>query len=143
MSEKIAVKTTTVNGFVIESCLRNLESGMLGFNDKWVRSNDGEVQGDRQKWTCNYYSIGQLNKGFDSTKAMSQRDFERDCEAFEVALEITVSKADVTLVNDMPITTNFNYDDGDPVKLLNELSSDVNIDDYIKQANTTIQQLLL
>ena len=79
----IVSKVVYSNDFEIVYKLVSYENeGFSLFNDKWGRSDSGEVMDDRgNKWTCSWYAIGN-----DVSVENAQKEFDRDCEAFDVHL---------------------------------------------------------
>ena len=108
----------TVNNFKINISLHDDECGMSGFHSKWTRDDQGLIQGDDSNWTCEHYNVSVL------TQASAQSEFNRDCEAFDVSLMVTVSKNNIELVDECVVGSDYNWNDSDPEKLLNDLVTD-------------------
>lgn len=113
-------------GFEVEVSLLDLECGMSDFSNKWKRDDDGPIVtlgGDR--WNCEYFTIGKLKDGFDATVQSAQNEFDRDCDAFDVSLVITVSKNGIELHADHVVGSEYNYiDETTPEALLEDLYND-------------------
>ena len=97
-------------GFEISLELKQYDN-LSEFDHKWKRDPDGLVKSDYGCFNCSYYTIGKLKDGFDCTVASAQKDFNRDCHAFDVHLFITVSKNGIELIDDPIVGSDYNFDD--------------------------------
>ena len=141
----IASKTFIKCGFEIDLVLKQYDF-LSFFNDKWINDQEGLIIGnDGQRWSCTYYTTGRLRDGFDLTVARSQKDFDRDCHAFDVHLFITVSKNGIELVDDPIIGSDYNYDDDQtPDQILENLYSEHGdgAENQISQAKEILKSLV-
>lgn len=135
--EILASKTTEKNGFEFRlDLLSYADCGMTSFDDKWIRDINGPIRGSNDNFDCNWYDIGS-----DLTIEKAQEDFDRDVQAFDVHLFITVSKNGIELINDPVIGSDYNYcEDADP--LLDDLIGYVDFDDYCSQAEVKVFELI-
>lgn len=128
----LAVSSIMSDPFKIELNLVSYEEeGLSFFNEKWVRSKTGPiVDTGHSRWDCTYYTVGR-----DCTVEQAQKEFNRDCEAFDVSLFATVSLNDVVLLKDEAIIgADYNYEE-DAEKLLADLLFDyVDVEALVKKA---------
>jgi hypothetical protein len=118
-------KTETLGKFSIRFDLVDCEVGFSQFSAKWFRSKDGLIQGSSDRWDCTYYTIGS-----DVELEDAQKEFDRDCEAFDVHLYYSVYKGSLCLIDMEPlIGSDYSYDDkeaeGEILQLL--------VDDYVSK----------
>lgn len=100
-------KTETLGKFSIRFDLVDCEVGFSQFSAKWFRSKDGLIQGSSDRWDCTYYTIGS-DVGLED----AQKEFDRDCEAFDVHLYYSVYKGSLCLIDMEPlIGTDYNWMD--------------------------------
>ena len=140
--ETLITKKIIKSGFEIVTSIINCNVGLSYFNDKWNRSVDGEVKSeDGTKWTCNYFTIGQLNKGFDATFNSAQIEFNRDCEAFDIVLNVQVLKNGIELIEQSIIGSDYSTSENIG-ELLDYLTSDnLNVEQLINEAKSIILEL--
>ena len=144
MTTLITSKTIQIDGFTVTITLTDLQCGLSDFNNKWTRDINGKITGgDGDKWDCNYFSIGQLNNGNDATVASAQKEFDRDCTAFDVVLSVTISKCDVVFFDETVICSDYNYDDKDtPNEVLQHLYDEyADIKAYIQASQNKLNEL--
>lgn len=145
-SDILESKVFNRDGFEIEvSLVADYQSGFTQFRDKWSRCNDGLVICDEgYNFGCNWYSTGQLNKGNDVTKYQAQKEFDRDCNAFDVLLEVTISKNDIELLDQVVISDNYSWDDKNtPKELMEYLMSDyLDLDYLLVEVKETLSKLV-
>lgn len=146
MSEVISSKKIVKNGFTLLVELVALyECGFSQFNDKWKRDQDGLIVCDNgDYWNCTWYTIGVLKHGADVTAYQAQKEFDRDCGAFDVCLNVKVLKSDIELIDQTIINSDYSYDDDQtPEQVLEYLQSDYLEIDYLTgKAQTKINQLI-
>ena len=127
----IVSKVVYSNDFEIVYKLVSYENeGFSLFNDKWGRSDSGEVMDDRgNKWTCSWYVIGD-----DVPVENAQKEFDRDCEAFDVHLFADVNYSGRSLLDEVAIVGgDYNWNES-ASDLLEALSDYVDIEELIDQA---------
>ena len=126
----IVSKVVHSNNFEIVYKLVSYENeGFSLFNDKWYRSDSGEVMGDRgDKWTCTWYVIGK-----DVSGENAQKEFDRDCEAFDVDLFVDVNYNGRPLLDEPIIGGDYNWNES-ASDLLEVLIDYVNIEELVDQA---------
>ena len=127
------------------SLVADYQSGFTQFRDKWSRCNDGLVIcSDGYNFDCNWYSIGQLNKGNDVTKYQAQKEFDRDCNAFDVLLNVTISKNEIELLDQVVIGGDHSWDDKNtPKELMEYLISDyLDLDHLLLEVKETLSKLV-
>ena len=127
----IVSKVVYSNDFEIVYKLVSYENeGFSSFNDKWYRSDSGKVMDDRgNKWTCSWYAIGE-----DVSVESAQREFDRDCEAFDVLLFADVNYNGRSLLNEVDIVGgDYNWNES-ASDLLEVLIDYVNIKELVDQA---------
>ena len=127
----IASKVVHSNDFEIVYKLVSYENeGFSLFNDKWYRSDSGEVMDDQGcKWTCTWYVIGE-----DVSYENAQKEFDRDCEAFDVHLFADVNYNGRSLLDEVAIMGgDYNWNES-ASDLLEELIAYVDIDELVNQA---------
>lgn len=127
-------KSETFGKFTIRYDLVNCECGLSQFRDKWKESIDGLVIGsDGGRWTCAWYTIGE-----DCTVEQAQKEFDRDCEAFDVHVYASVYKGSVCLIDMEPlIGSDYNWDDQtSPEELLAYLIRDYGNQKELEQMAT-------
>ena len=127
----IVSKVVYLNDFEIVYKLVSYENeGFSLFNEKWYRSDSGEVMDDQgNKWTCTWYVIGK-----DVSVEDAQIEFDRDCEAFDVHLFADVNYNGRSLLDSVTIIGgdyNWNESAND---LLEVLIDYVNIEELVEQA---------
>lgn len=161
-TENLATTTKTVNGLDITYTLEANYNGFLGmanFQDQWENSDchigGVTIQGDDgQNWIPKQYSIAQLSKdyakqGLDNPSGKAyqslREQFDRDSQAFEVNVVVSVCMNGVELFEETIIGSDyehldFNYDHDKALEtfLLDYCEEDV----YIEQALETIKQLV-
>jgi hypothetical protein len=128
MSRNIMCSKTEQLGckFSIRFDLVNCEVGFSQFNAKWFRSKDGLIQGNSDKWDCTYYTIGS-----DVALEDAQKEFNRDCEAFDVHLYYSVDKGPICLIDMEPlIGSDYSYDDKETEEEVLQLL----VDDYVSRS---------
>ena len=135
--EILASKTIEKNGFEFKlDLLSCADCGMSSFDDKWIRNADGPIQGSNDNFDCTWYDIGS-----DLTIEQAQEDFDRDNQAFDVHLFVTVSKNGIELINDPVIGSDYNYSEDEDL-LLDDLIEYVDFDDYCSQAEAKVFDLI-
>ncbi|MCJ8334851.1 MAG: hypothetical protein MJH10_11470 [Epibacterium sp.] len=144
MTTLMTSKTIQLDGFTVTITLTDLQCGLTDFNNKWTRDVNGKIAGrDGDVWDCEYFSIGQLNKGNDVTVTTAQKEFDRDCHAFDVALNVSISKCDVSLFDEDVIGSDYNYNDKEtPSEVAQHLYDNyANINSYIESAQNKLAEL--
>lgn len=135
--EILATKTIEKHGFEFKlDLLSYSDCGMTLFDEKWVRNVDGPIQGSHDNFDCTWYEIGS-----DVTVEQTQKAFDRDVEAFDVHLFVTVSKKGVELINDPVVGSDYNYSE-DADLLLDDLIDCVDFEDYSSQARNEVVDLI-
>lgn len=135
--EILASKTIEKNGFEFKlDVLSYADCGMSSFDDKWIRDVNGPIQGSNDNFDCTWYEIGS-----DLTIEQAQEDFDRDVQAFDVHLFVTVSKNGIELINDPVIGSDYNYCE-DANLLLDDLVGYVNFNEYCSQAEVKVFELI-
>ncbi len=133
----LSIKEINKSGFDITIELQ-AQDFLTDFNNKWKRDHSGLIVGsDGTNWDTDYYTIGTLKHGADVTTYMAQKEFNRDCEAFDISLIITVFKNGVELATEYVINADYNYNDEEtPDQVLERLYLDYgnNSEDQIKEA---------
>ena len=127
----IVSKVVYSNDFEIVYKLVSYENtGFSLFNDKWGRSDSGEVMDDRgNKWTCSWYAVGE-----DVSVENAQKEFDRDCEAFDVHLFADVSYNGRSLLDEVAIVGgDYNWNES-ASDLLEVLMDYVSIEELVDQA---------
>lgn len=127
----IVSKVVYLNDFEIVYKLVSYENeGFSLFNDKWCRSDSGEVMDDQgDKWTCTWYVIGE-----DVSVENAQEEFDRDCEAFDVHLFADVNYNGRSLLDEVAIMgDNYNWNES-ANDLLEVLIDYVNIEELVELA---------
>ena len=127
----IVSKVVYADNFEIVYKLVSYEhDGHCLFNDKWGRSDSGEViDYSGNKWTCNYYTIGE-----DVSVENAQKEFDRDCEAFDVHLFADVNYNGRSLLDEVAIVGgDYNWNES-ASDLLEDLIDYVNIEELVDQA---------
>ena len=127
----IVSKVVYSNDFEIVYKLVSYENeGFSLFNDKWDRSDSGEVMDDRGCfWTCAWYAIGE-----DVSVESAQKEFDRDCEAFDVHLFADVNYNGRSLLDGVAIVGgDYNWNES-ASDLLETLFDYVDIEELIDQA---------
>ena len=127
----IVSKVVYSNDFEIVCKLVSYENeGFSLFNDKWGRSESGEVMDDRgDKWICTWYVIGE-----DVSVEDAQKEFDRDCEAFDVHLFADVNYNGRSLLDEVAIVGgDYNWNES-ASDLLEVLIDYVNIEELVDQA---------
>lgn len=146
MNDILEKKEINQDGFtIVISLIADYNSGFTQFSDKWTRDNNGLIIGDDDlRWGCTWYDIGQLNKGNDITVYKAQKEFNRDCNAFDVLLNITVLKNNIELINDVIIGDDHSYDDErTSLELMNYLISDyLDVSYHLDSAKKIIKELM-
>lgn len=131
-------------GFEIVVSLVDCECGWSLWSDKWKRDSNGPIVSDGEQFDCDWYSIGQLNKGNDMTVARAQKEFEADRYRFDTSLKIEIYKNGIELLSDHVIGSDFSFDDDYTLEQsFNNLIND-HLDDesYIKEAKQVLTDLL-
>ena len=144
MTALLTSKTIQVDGFTVTIELTDLQYGLSDFHNKWTRDVNGKITGDDgSKWNCEHFSIGQLNQGNDVTVASAQKEFDRDCHAFDVALSVSISKCDVDLFEEDVICSDYSYDDKEtPSEVAQHLYDNyADINSYIESAQNKLAEL--
>lgn len=135
--EILATKTVEKHGFEFKlDLLSYADCGMTSFDEKWVRDDNGEIEGSHCNFDCTWYEVGS-----DVTIEQAQEDFNRDVEAFDVHLFVTVSKNGIELINDPVVGSDYNYCE-DVDLLLDNLIGHVNFEEYVKQAKSEMVNLI-
>lgn len=117
----LATQEKIVNGLTFKLDLVGYpEEGMSSFNDKWRLDENGLINGNDSKYTCTWFTIGKLKDGFDVTQASAQKEFNRDCNAFDVSLRVTTLKNGIEILNQHIVSSDFNYSECEK-ELLNDL----------------------
>lgn len=160
-NETLATREKQVDGFTVKYSFIAVYNGCLGqanFNDQWERASQHQggatIQSDGEHWTPKQYSLAQLSSDYASQgrenpcKEAYQsllRQFERDSEAFEVVLEVSVLKNDVELFADTVIGSDYHYldFDYDHNKALECLLEYAEESAYINGAKETLKSLLV
>lgn len=127
----IVSKVVYSNDFEIVYKLVSYENERFSlFNDKWDRSDSGEVMNDRgDKWTCSWYTIGE-----DVSVENAQKEFDRDCEAFDVHLFADVNYNGRSLLDEVAIVGgDYNWNES-ASDLLEDLIDYVNLEDLVESA---------
>jgi len=145
MNQVLANKSFIHCGFEVEYILTALYShGYTGFSEKWQQSENGPVKADDdRRYDTDYYSIGQLNKGNDVTVKKAQEEFDRDCNAFDISLNVSILKNGIELYEEVVINSDYSHDDKyDIDQIIVELIKDYSdINSYIEDANRVLVKL--
>ena len=145
-SDILESKVFNRDGFEIEvNLVADYQNGFTQFSDKWSRCTEGLVVcDDGYKFDCNWYSIGQLNKGNDVTTYRAQKEFDRDCKAFDVLLTVTISKNEIELLDQVIIGDNYSWDDkSTPLELMEYLLSEyLDLDYLLVEVKETLSKLV-
>ena len=127
----IASKVVHSSAFEIVYKLVSYENeGFSLFNEKWYRSDSGEVMDDQgNKWTCTWYVISK-----DVSVEDAQIEFDRDCEAFDVHLFADVNYNGRSLLDSVTIIGgDYNWNES-ASDLLEVLIDYANIEELVEQA---------
>ena len=146
MNTILKSKSSIYLGFEVVYTLTALyECGYSGFNEKWTQTEVGSVVADDgRKFNCSFYKIGQLNKGNDVTVYKAQEEFDRDCTAFDICIDVSILKNGVELFRDTIINSDYSHEDKYTVdKCLDDLLLDYSdIESYIGEAQRVLTRLL-
>ncbi len=138
--EILASQVKQIAGFTIDYSLVTYY-GSDFFCDKWVRADYAAADTitiDGQPWRCTYCVIGK-----DLTRGQAVKEFYRDNEAFDVLLQVQVSKCGITLFNDVETGADYSYRDGPADDLLSCLLTDYADDAaYIESAQSKLMELV-
>lgn len=105
-SEILATKTIKSNDLDITlNLVSYADFGYSQFDEKWIVSDSGVVVGDYHTFDCAWYEVGK-----DCTIEQAQKEYDRDRDAFDVHLHVTITRNGVTLIdNDPVIGADYNY----------------------------------
>ncbi len=161
-NETLATKEIITNGLTLTYTLQANYDGISGqhnFNDQWERSLQGHIGGvtiqsnEGDSWIPLNYSLAQLTKdyykqgrnnppkeAYDSLK----EQFDRDSEAFEIVVVVTVRKNGIELFEDTIIGSDYHHEDYnyDHDKALNDLLEYAEQDAYIEEAKQVLSKLI-
>ncbi len=141
MKDILAGVIDTEWGFEIEYSLV-ASYGLGGFFSKWQEveqaSNETITDDIGYHWTSLYYKIGQ-----DLSKEDALKDFERDSVAFDIDVNVTISKCGIVLIEDHVIGSDYAEQDGEVSAVLADLVAQYsNNKDYINKANDKLLELV-
>ncbi len=134
----LSSKTIESHGFSFILNLVSYESeGWTSFHDKWKLDSDGLVSGDRgQMWDQTWATIGT-----DLTVEQAQEEFDRDVDAFDVQLTVTVTRNGVTLIDSDPVIGgDYNHEE-DASGCLKDLEEYFDLGDYTSKANEELKAM--
>ena len=133
-------KTLEISDLTFVYSLVDLEMGMQEFSSKWELSEHGEVYLDNNRFTCNYYTIGE-----DCTVEQAQQEIERDRYAFDVSLNLEVFKNNTSVLEeDHIVCSDYSYNDEmSPKEFLDYLINDyADTNSYLYSANENIEMII-
>lgn len=160
-NEILATLENNIDGFTIRFDFIAIYDGYLGqsnFDNQWERASSHQggvtINHDGEHWIPLNYSLSQLSKDYakqgrenpsgEAYKSLLEQ-FERDKDAFEAVLEVTVLKNDIELFQDNIVGTDYNHTDYnyDHDKVLESLLEYAEKDSvYIEKAKETLKGLL-
>ncbi len=136
----LTTKTLEISGLTFVYSLVDLEMGMQEFSSKWELSEHGEVCLDNNRFTCNYYTIGE-----DCTVEQAQQELERDQYAFDVSLNLKVFKNNTSVLKEDYIVCSDYSDDDEisPEEFLDYLINNyADTETYLYSANENIEMII-
>ena len=136
----LTTKTLEISGLTFIYSLVDLEMGMQEFSSKWELSEYGEVCLDNNRFTCNYYTIGE-----DCTVEQAQQEIKRDQYAFDVSLNLEVFKNNISVLEEYIICSNYSYDDDEmsPEEFLDYLINDyADTETYLESVDENIKNII-